>query len=996
MRFRQVYCCICGVPIRRLRDADTRRHEGDAFNSPGADWLRDSVFIYDAVFPVSTSDFPNPRKIQIEDLKIGRFPGSRPEPGTIDPDTNEFIPKNISIFRPEFGADRRRSNGYPLHKSCWGLLRSQLGAISGSLDERTVHTTLYDILENTMFAKSKLRWPHGDYGVSAYQHNISWSLPAELPFLHDNPAEDISQIISAQEIHALSQKPVLIPDFLPLPTEIQLAVLKHLSSSDIDALQQIPSNRKIECPDIWKSLISPTGEFGYTDGAHIPELRTQHSWYALCQAARYHCGPAGKLQNRYRIWKICKSLADAVIDIVRSQQANMHVRAAVRGNPNFCAPPEMERPDTFTVQAERHAWFSRSSQLSCATVVKYSTETDSVIVDSMVIYYAGSGDLRYVSGLELLPAGDKIGYLTGRTRRVAVTDTRFVHTAVSIFGLVDIAFSKTKGDVVWFGGCQPARASDTIAISRRILQQSEIGGHEIKIDAKLDESKISYLRLTMPEIIPTTALSEPENFVQSRPWSPYPPDTRGPFTRASRISERYWGYYENFHVNNVISLQGRALKRITAWALPERWSSPFDLCGLTAHFEDPNANPPMTIGDCSGVAIDFFVSGNAGEHLVSVELLSPARYWGNYTLRGIRMATNWGRIGHFTGRTTSQELFESTPILASTNRSIVGLFGNGRMEPHSKRLPLLGVLSISNSPDGNEPRDKFPVIQDAGVEESECGSWAPMEEARGKRPDGVADSVQDGDTQIPTKTRAPYEVLHFASNMPRTTAIMNGTGYTTLALLPTDYSITVTCYSTLSPRPRLTGLVFSFTPKRARPDENPKPWDQKLSQSHLGQIGNSQALVPLILDDSERLVSIEWCTDSPPTEALKNGVATSLTLLTSHGRSISWTPAGNPIVATAELPPSFLIGMMGGILLLKPDSILRWTFTNNSDHLTIHNRKLIFPAADDSLPVLQSVPQPEDPPEDSSEHAPASKPYKRKIFGSLKMLPNKALCGLVK
>ncbi|KAF3922075.1 hypothetical protein ABW20_dc0108466 [Dactylellina cionopaga] len=274
--------------------------------------------------------------------------------------------------------------------------------------------------------------------------------------------------------------PVYVPNFLPFPSELLANVFSFLDWVDIGALQKIKSKYKLEISDIiWKQIISRSESFEFLclgrckstdlDGHRRrhrraiclsqPELSStenQHySWNEVFRVARCKAiDPAW--ENRRRIWKICKGLASQVRDIAKSKRGTLdllHPTSDGRVTPRFSGADQQSQFHELYTEPERlRIWDKRvrPCEFPLGAWAQYTAEISESGVTHIAICYAGFGDpMRYVSGIQLLPSGKSIGYITHYQKVISLSDKNVISVAMSKHGLVDISFSADVNWVEW-------------------------------------------------------------------------------------------------------------------------------------------------------------------------------------------------------------------------------------------------------------------------------------------------------------------------------------------------------------------------------------------------------------------------------------------------------------------------------------------------------------------------------------------------------------------
>lgn len=153
------------------------------------------------------STVSNRIKIVAYKAKLNEW-SSSPQVEVLDPKSGGYIVSHAAVFRHRL--DLNGTAGYPLHESCWDILRCFFSKdeIANGSPELAI---LYDILERTPYQDHKLNWPHGYYGMEKYQLP-TWDVPEEYPFAHEDP------VMHYGFTHNIDQwqSTMSIPDFLSL------------------------------------------------------------------------------------------------------------------------------------------------------------------------------------------------------------------------------------------------------------------------------------------------------------------------------------------------------------------------------------------------------------------------------------------------------------------------------------------------------------------------------------------------------------------------------------------------------------------------------------------------------------------------------------------------------------------------------------------------------------------------------------------------------------
>ncbi|KAK6531968.1 hypothetical protein TWF694_003131 [Orbilia ellipsospora] len=683
-----VYCSVCGVHIPYY---DKRR-------SWDSRWLQNTVLLTRSQEENIHEDSDIDIRIIPSVLQPSLNPDD-PEPisGQFNYYQNKFIPKfDITIFRPESFNDSRRS-GYPIHQSCWSIFNHVLQATGVNIPLTKLHQTLYEILDNTAYSAYKLHWSHEYYGIANYQNNNTWTLLPSHSFLEDDPEVDVSAFLTQ------TSKPFLIPDFLPLPTEIRLTIFSHLTLSDINNLNLIPSATKAQFPDhYWRKFLTPKAKYGYLALSQLPTLSSKTTWYHLFQTAKRECALTGRLRNRHRIWKICKDLSALVVGVAASSPTNLQNLLHDKERELLTTPAIPDPPGTFTVCSESRGYEPDGlhDHEFFGTFSKYSFQSENVLMERMVLHYVGEGEMEFVCGIEMLPADEEMGYLTGRTREVEVGGMEWVTVAMSQYGLVDVSFSKERDNCSWYRGITPKRYADKIAFTRRRLRTSGKDGHEIQLFGKLDASKITLLSFTVPALIPQEDLDDTESLIQVVSWSPSIP-VSSPSTLTAGYSNSITWESEKFRPCQNIHFADHILKKITAWtsAVTSYEDTPV-ITGFTVYYQNEDLNPSQTIGekDESGGAVGLSIDGAGGEYLVSADVLTCTSGEDD-NLVGIQLGTNRGRKGLLTaGDITSPYNFKIWPISLDTGNRITGFYADFDKLSKTQNCSRLGYFGLLSAP----------------------------------------------------------------------------------------------------------------------------------------------------------------------------------------------------------------------------------------------------------------------------------------------------------
>ncbi|EPS37273.1 hypothetical protein H072_9060 [Dactylellina haptotyla CBS 200.50] len=738
-----VYCSVCGVYIPYF----------DKWRASKTRWLQNVIFLTS----ISSSEAPETRE-EGEDREILIIPSvlqpashGLPIAGHFDHEANKFTQHvGMSVFRNTSLAETNNSHGYPIHESCWSILNFMLQAAAAStVSEKELHKKLYKILDNTAYSEYKLFWPHEYYGLARYQPSDYWQLPLEFPFTEDDPLADISPLLEST-----TYEPFLLPDFLPLPAELRLRIFNELDPTDIRNIKCIPSIYRAAFPDYyWKKFTLPTTttEFGYLNFSNSSPISSQYSWYHLLQVAKRQFLSTGHLQNRHRIWKICRDISFLVVDTVNSEPTNLTPVDFYEERDLLISPGWPDMPHSFTAWSESRGYdFGEWRDYEFfGTFALFSGETSTVPTEEIVLHYTGAGDMQYISGIQLLPSDQQVGYLTGKTRALKTIDMEFLSVATSQYGLVDVSLSKLKDEYNWKDGKHPTLGRDKIAITRRTLRPSNTRAREIRVFAKLDATKITILTFRMEDIIPQDELDDLERQFQMVSWTPTIPK-HIPSTLGAGYGGRDTWECEKFRPCEVISFDDRKVERVTGWST----LGDNALAGITVHFEEEAANPPSSMGDVSsyGSVVDFLVNGEAGEYIESVEVITGEEF---SVLVGLKFTTNWGREGHLSPRThLNNRPVSSWPVQIPQGHKITGFYGD-----FDKSELCLGYFGVLSAPVQYQPRPKNTL-------------------------------------------------LHTSSPGIPTTAVLKGTIYSSTA--PLHPCREITCYSTNYPRFRLTGLLLEY------------------------------------------------------------------------------------------------------------------------------------------------------------------------------------------
>ncbi|KAK6536688.1 hypothetical protein TWF281_000909 [Arthrobotrys megalospora] len=413
------------------------------------------------------------------------------------------------------------------------------------------------------------------------------------------------------------------------------------------------------------------------------------------------------MRNRQRIWKLCKGLADQVRDIANSndsfldpvlssyEEKMMSVYLSI-SQASDAGDKDAEQPIKFCVQPGGLECTELAIDENVARPwAQYKAETPKSSAERIVLYYAGSGDyMKYVCGIQLLPAGNSIGYITSHRRIIELEGKRALTVAMSQFGLLDISISQEADSPNWLNGRKaPRRYFDTVTHSRILFRHPALKQVDLKLSAELDASKIVSLTFESSSFIPHDELETSESALQLSWAFNFP-------AKSLKLSQITFPTLPPRQTESMptyqILFEELPLRRITGWVNKQQEF----LSGITFYTANDVdcTDTNLTLGNAGGTPIDFIVHGTSGEYLVGMDVYSWTQ---RKNFAGIKLCTNWGRVGIFTGYTTHlTDTIGSRSLHIPPQHEIVGLYA---IRPRFlSSLPFLGILTQPST---------FPILE---------------------------------------------------------------------------------------------------------------------------------------------------------------------------------------------------------------------------------------------------------------------------------------------
>ncbi|KAK6345652.1 hypothetical protein TWF718_007562 [Orbilia javanica] len=698
MQFRQIYCCICGAPIFEL----------DAEGSP---WLWDLRYV------ISQSDLESPeesgRKVPSD------VPFLTPKGSLVDTDdgilsAQVFDSSSGEYIQPRFhippAFTELENISYPIHEGCWKILSILLGGSDVArpgIETVSLHekmSTFRQILENTSSHTFgwRLLWPHRYYETPSRPYQTdTWTPMPEVRYMEADPwmADDIPTLQRIASIKDQHQKSLSVPHILPLPVELSQRIYSYLDWSDIANLLLLKATVEIQIPSsYWRSLFQTRAEFGYFHLDETSKISQDLSQFQkFCIARKEQIQQPDAAKNRRRIWKICKALADQIIDISSCQIRGLDGPLNILGS--FHTIPETSPPKpNLWVYSEGylHDGLETGNHVFLGSRSIYSGELDVDFIEGLLLSYAGSGSMSFLSGITVLPSGKQLGYITPKTRLVPWAPNSVLSVMTSKYGIVDISISSTVEKPSW-------RPADEGSRDRRLALKYRILGDNIgpvKIQGRWDVSRMTEIRITTSQILDDQSLnSETESFLQNHAWTPDIPPSNlninpslysgAPFIWAG--SPRYCPLqYVLFPVSSPLTL-------ITSWA------SGLRISGLTFHFK---GHSPITLGETRGTPVDFLVDGEEGEEIASIHALLHKEH--RDSLCGVVIEMNTKRQALFC--IEELENCYSRSILTPQSSKLIGLYGASRdFRLYTYELSSIGVITHSQTDANLEAPDSFDM-----------------------------------------------------------------------------------------------------------------------------------------------------------------------------------------------------------------------------------------------------------------------------------------------
>ncbi|KAF3930692.1 hypothetical protein ABW19_dt0208351 [Dactylella cylindrospora] len=577
--------------------------------------------------------------------------GRAPEPQVLDAASGKYVRQNFVIFRKPKSEDVVL--GYPIHQSCWNILSVLLTNDAGITLKRMI--SLYEILDDAAFFNLGMIWPHQYHGLEKYQL-LLWTLPLEFPYVQNDPWE-VGSPNQALVNRALvmdgreSEESAMIPLIASLPIELVEYIYSYLSLQDVRELQKINTRVKVGLPQrFWRSFLLPWAELGHfmlgdmgVIGSYSPLLQLQ-----LAEGSLSMPGDLGMhMKNRHRVWEICKDLASQVTDVSTSKCYGFQPIEPTGYTPISIKSHKSQKSCLVESEVSTDRLFNDSRYSHYRTRVRFEGEIEATSVGSILLHYVGAGGLRYLSGMTLLPGEEKLGFITNQTRKISLGSKNILWLAVSKYGVIDMSFSDNIDEADWALSNEEFVTRE-VAVKRRILEPTESGLRSMKVQAKLDASKMVTLCIHMPDILDDEQVKNnyDESYIQSYSWLPRIPLSRFNLNPKTHLGRSWSGPLESelklkFNPLKQVTFDHAPLSLITCWA---DGSSPY-LAGFSFQFKNPEINPTVNLGQRYGAALDFPINGEAGEYISSITTFLREE---NRILQGIIIETNAGRRASFT------------------------------------------------------------------------------------------------------------------------------------------------------------------------------------------------------------------------------------------------------------------------------------------------------------------------------------------------------------
>lgn len=413
-----------------------------------------------------------------------------PVPQVYDKHSGCYIPLNFNLPMPYVpGKMPGRVTGYPFHEACWNILKQILCSYDGQVTLLRM-ATLFKIFDRYAYNAIEAMWPHDYGGLLKYhfdaRYNSELPVPLELAYVEEDPwdieanaLKDIMQRMQTSKAsNALSRS---VPSLFKLPNELAERIYEYLEVSEVKNLQTIQSVNMSELSNaFWKRCcLSSTTEVGYFCLNNVPELLRDHSWFEIAAAAETTDALSAGMKNRLRIWNLCKGLAIQTIDISDSERFGLEKFSRKSIRDSFKKKVDLDRYPYAIVGA--------TSQYHRTALALYEGSINSEDVEGIEIFYSGTGSFAYVSGLMFIPSGQKLGYITRRSRVIHFEPSpQILSMAFNELGIIDLSLSNSTISTTWRDDTEFRKRS--VAVIRRFLSRTDKIGRRIEVRAEFDVS----------------------------------------------------------------------------------------------------------------------------------------------------------------------------------------------------------------------------------------------------------------------------------------------------------------------------------------------------------------------------------------------------------------------------------------------------------------------------------------------------------------------------
>ncbi|KAK6338807.1 hypothetical protein TWF696_009616 [Orbilia brochopaga] len=426
--------------------------------------------------------------------RIANPHGDHLEPETVMPGMRQYVRLGARITRAG-GELSREYDGtcYPIHNSCWLIFHEiarNFGLHSGLLeppyisDEGDWISLIYSLFDTAPYDEYLLLWPH-EYcapgGTRALRGHAQaseqawrqrwgrrrWSLdnqdPSDitkrikLPLRFPEKLEALKDHFGMFLHSQLQTSEVLsVPYIFPLPVELMLKILSCLRGSDLLAFAAIDcgARPRLEVPDsLWQAQFGPRGEVWHTTRDGLYE--NMEGLSALTRFLITH-GDLGTepIRKLRRVCDISLTMLDVVSDVRNGEICNVE---GVGGDSKLGSDVQGEH--WLAVELEAQENINGSGTNRCIGVQTLAAgRVGPFQATGVFVCYAGSGAMRFVSGLQFLPGGEKIGLvntgdqsylcLCATTADAAAVDM-VLWTASNEYGIRDLTVAKTTERPCW-------------------------------------------------------------------------------------------------------------------------------------------------------------------------------------------------------------------------------------------------------------------------------------------------------------------------------------------------------------------------------------------------------------------------------------------------------------------------------------------------------------------------------------------------------------------